>query len=183
MRLRGPRPHARTPTVGPPASLTPGGRARPTFSALARTLSPTRSLSFPSRYSPRSSPAASRLLALTWRHHPWGSPPSLALTSSGCRALSPCPTRAPTTDATDRPASPSTHPRLATLTVQNASLTIIMHYARVANTGAQYSAATAVLLSELLKGASKWPGLALFPPCIARIPAGPHASFTLAGVP
>ena len=44
-------------------------------------------------------------------------------------------------------------PRLATLAIQNASLTIIMHYSRVSTSPSQsYSAASAVLLNELLKG-------------------------------
>lgn len=43
--------------------------------------------------------------------------------------------------------------RLVTLAVQNASLTIIMHYSRISTSPSQtYSAASAVLLNELLKG-------------------------------
>ena len=45
--------------------------------------------------------------------------------------------------------------RLVTLAVQNALLTIIMHYSRVSIPASQaYSAASAVLLNELLKGLS-----------------------------
>lgn len=43
--------------------------------------------------------------------------------------------------------------RLVTLAVQNSLLTIIMHYSRVSTPPSRaYSAATAVLLNELLKG-------------------------------
>jgi solute carrier family 35 (UDP-sugar transporter), member A1/2/3 len=43
--------------------------------------------------------------------------------------------------------------RLATLAIQNSMLTIIMHYSRVSVLPSQmYSAATAVLVNELLKG-------------------------------
>ena len=43
---------------------------------------------------------------------------------------------------------------LATLAVQNSMLTIIMHYSRISTPPSKaYSAATAVLLNELLKGA------------------------------
>lgn len=43
--------------------------------------------------------------------------------------------------------------RLVTLAVQNSALTIIMHYSRVSTPPSRaYSAATAVLLNELLKG-------------------------------
>lgn len=43
--------------------------------------------------------------------------------------------------------------RLVTLAVQNSALTIIMHYSRVSTPPSrQYSAATAVLMNELLKG-------------------------------
>lgn len=45
------------------------------------------------------------------------------------------------------------YPRLVTLAVQNAMLTLIMHYSRVSAPPSQtYSAAAAVLLTELLKG-------------------------------
>ena len=45
------------------------------------------------------------------------------------------------------------HISLVTLAVQNASLTIIMHYSRVTTSPSKtYSAAAAVLLNELLKG-------------------------------
>jgi len=47
----------------------------------------------------------------------------------------------------------SLHPRLATLAIQNSLLTIIMHYSRVSTLPSQtYSAATAVVMNELLKG-------------------------------
>ena len=43
--------------------------------------------------------------------------------------------------------------RLVTLAVQNASLALIMHYSRISTSPTQtYSAASAVLLNELLKG-------------------------------
>ena len=54
-----------------------------------------------------------------------------------------------------RPCSPSTRVilRLVTLAVQNALLTLIMHYSRVSTAPQHtYSAASAVLLTELLKG-------------------------------
>jgi solute carrier family 35 (UDP-sugar transporter), member A1/2/3 len=44
-------------------------------------------------------------------------------------------------------------PRLVTLAVQNAMLSVIMHYSRVDSSQSEpYSAATAVLMVELLKG-------------------------------
>lgn len=43
--------------------------------------------------------------------------------------------------------------RLVTLAVQNSALTIIMHYSRVSTPASrEYSAATAVLMNEILKG-------------------------------
>ena len=44
--------------------------------------------------------------------------------------------------------------RLVTLAIQNSALTIIMHYSRVSvPLSCRYSAATAVLMNEILKGA------------------------------
>ena len=65
----------------------------------------------------------------------------------------------------------SVHPSLVTLAVQNSLLTIIMHYSRVSIPPSQsYSAPTAVLLNELLKGSISL--------AIAFIQIDPYASDT-----
>ncbi|GBE81861.1 UDP-galactose transporter [Sparassis crispa] len=135
------RASAFTASKATPAALDMYHRPYPT----SRTGTPSPLLEEPSHHLllPRSSPRLTPTLPLSLQH----TPQSFASKDV-----------APSSVATDNGPTvcgmPLKYVSLITLAVQNAALSIVMHYSRVSTPASQaYSPATAVLLNELLKGA------------------------------